>query len=179
MGKTANGQMRLFGRRSSLANAALWQTRLQGQHPYTGTIFVRRNIFILADPRRIAHRMKLHLNIADGLNNISAHGPGFVIINQQRHEAAVVVMPDRLIAPWEIGDAAALAPADFEAVLQLKPELVVFGSGAMFRFPDPRIMAMFAKAKTGFDVMDTPAACRTYNVLMNEGRNVAAALLIA
>ncbi|MEP7155635.1 MAG: Mth938-like domain-containing protein [Betaproteobacteria bacterium] len=120
--------------------------------------------------------MKLHLNITDGLNNISAHGAGFVIINQQRYETPVVVMPDRLISPWEIGDTP--SSADFEAVLQLKPELVVFGSGAAFRFPDPRIMAMFAKAKIGFDVMDTPAACRTYNVLMSEGRNVAAALLV-
>ena len=122
--------------------------------------------------------MKLHLNVTDGLNNISAHGPGFVIINQQRHESPVVVMPDKLIAPWPIGNRAALGVADFEAILQLKPELVVFGSGAAFRFPDPRIMALFAKAKTGFDVMDTPAACRTYNVLMSEGRNVAAALLV-
>ena len=122
--------------------------------------------------------MKLHLNVTDGLNNISAHGPVFVIVNQQRYESPLVVMPNQLIAPWPIADLAALGSVDFEAVLQLRPELVVFGSGGSFRFPDPRIMALFAKARIGFDVMDTPAACRTYNVLMSEGRNVAAALLI-
>ena len=67
---------------------------------------------------------------------------------------------------------------DFAALLDLKPELVVFGSGAVFRFPERRIMAAFANARIGFEVMDTPAACRTYNVLMSEGRQIAAALLI-
>ncbi len=122
--------------------------------------------------------MKLHLNTTDDLNTITAHGPGFVMINQNRHTAALVVMPDKLIAPWPVADTLVPALADFAVVLELKPELVVFGSGSAFRFPDPIIMAAFSKAKIGFDVMDTPAACRTYNVLMSEGRNVAAALLI-
>ncbi len=122
--------------------------------------------------------MKLHLNTTDGLNTITAHGPGFVMINQNRHADALIVMPDKLIAPWHIADIDAIGLADFAPVMELKPELVVFGSGATFRFPDARIMAAFSKAKIGFDVMDTPAACRTYNVLMSEGRNVAAAILV-
>ena len=122
--------------------------------------------------------MKLHLNTTEGLNTISAHGQGFVMINQTRHATAVIVMPDKLVAPWQLADANAPCLADFAALLELNPELVVFGSGAVFRFPDARIMAAFSKVRIGFDVMDTPAACRTYNVLMSEGRNVAAALLI-
>ena len=54
----------------------------------------------------------------------------------------------------------------------------MFGSGRMFRFPHPRILAAFSQRRIGFEVMDTPAACRTYNVLMSEARKVAAALLI-
>ena len=122
--------------------------------------------------------MKLHLNTTDGENTITGHGPGFVMINQQRLATALIVMPEKMIAPWPITDANALSPADFAVVMELKPELVVFGSGSTFRFPDPRIMAAFSRARIGFDVMDTPAACRTYNVLMSEGRRVAAALLI-
>ena len=122
--------------------------------------------------------MKLHLHTPDGLNSISAHGPGFVMVNNTRLESAAIVMPDKLISPWRVADPAALVLADFAAVLALKPELVIFGSGASFRFPDPRIMAAFSQARIGFDVMDTPAACRTYNVLTSEGRIVAAALLI-
>jgi len=122
--------------------------------------------------------MKLHLHSPDGQNSISGHGPGFVMVNNTRLESAAIVMPDKLISPWRVADPAALVLADFAAVLALKPELVIFGSGASFRFPDPRIMAAFSQARIGFDVMDTPAACRTYNVLTSEGRIVAAALLI-
>ena len=132
--------------------------------------------------------MKLHLNTANGLNSVTGHGPGFVQVNQARITTPLILMPDKLIAPWPIGtnaniaDAAigniTLTPADFTILIDMKPELVVFGSGSIFRFPDARILAAFSAARIGFDVMDTPAACRTYNVLMGEGRNVAAALLV-
>ena len=122
--------------------------------------------------------MKLHLNTPAGLNSISGHGPGFVIVNSMRLESAAIVMPDKLISPWLVADPSAVNLADFADLLALRPELVIFGSGASFRFPDPRIMAAFTRARIGFDVMDTPAACRTYNVLSGEGRMVAAALLI-
>ena len=126
--------------------------------------------------------MKLHLNTPDGLISISGHGSGFVLVNDThqitRLDTSAIVMPDKLVSPWLVADPATVTLADFATVLELKPELVIFGSGASFRFPDPRIMAAFSQARIGFDVMDTPAACRTYNVLMSEGRHVAAALLI-
>lgn len=123
--------------------------------------------------------MKLHLNTSDRGYTITGHGAGFVAINQTPHHSALIVMPDQLISPWSLMDPAALTPDDFAPVLVLKPELVVFGSGSVFRFPHSSVLAAFARAKMGFEVMDTPAACRTYNVLMSEGRRVAAALLIS
>ncbi len=126
--------------------------------------------------------MKLHLNTAQGQNAITGHGEGYIAVNYQRLEHAVIVMPTAPVVRWQIADFSndTVAPklADFECVLALSPELVVFGSGKIFRFPESAIMAAFARAKIGFEVMDTPAACRTYNVLMSEGRNVAAALLV-
>jgi uncharacterized protein len=122
--------------------------------------------------------MKLHLNSAAGLNNISAHGPGYVVVNGSRIDSALIVMPQQLIAPWPLAMPGQISQADFAPLLQLQPEMVVFGSGAQFRFPDPRIAAAFSAKGIGFDVMDTPAACRTYNVLLSEGRNVAAAMLV-
>lgn len=122
--------------------------------------------------------MKLHLNTSDGQNVISGHGPGFVMVNGSRLETPAIVMPDKLIVPWLVSAPPLVDLADFAPVIALKAELVLFGSGSAFRFPDPRIMAAFSQARIGFDVMDTPAACRTYNILMSEGRNVAAALLI-
>ena len=122
--------------------------------------------------------MKLHLNSADGQNAITGHGEGYVAVNRQQITQSLIVMPAQLISPWIIADAAAVSLADFNMLLELGPELVVFGSGRSFRFPDQRIMAAFSQRRIGFEVMDTPAACRTYNVLMGEGRNVAAALLV-
>ena len=124
--------------------------------------------------------VKLHLDNASGFNFITGHGPGYVAVNGGNIKNPVIVLPDRIINPWFIASATVpeLCIADFAELLALKPELVVFGSGATFRFPDSRIMAAFSHARIGFDVMDTPAACRTYNVLMGEGRHVAAALLV-
>lgn len=122
--------------------------------------------------------MKLHLNNTVGLNAITGHDDGSVSVNNQPIYHALIVTPDKIIDPWQIADFSTLSVIDFAHLLDLKPELVIFGSGKTFRFPDPRIMAAFAQARTGFEVMDTAAACRTYNVLAGEGRNVAAALLV-
>ncbi len=122
--------------------------------------------------------MKLHLNNTVGLNTITGHDDGSVSVNNQPIYHALIVTPDKIIDPWQIADLSTLSVIDFAHLLDLKPELVIFGSGKTFRFPDPRIVAAFAQARTGFEVMDTAAACRTYNVLAGEGRNVAAALLV-
>jgi uncharacterized protein len=122
--------------------------------------------------------MKLHLNTTAGLNTITGHGPGFVQVNQSRIETSLIVMPDKLISPWPVEDISTMTFADFASLVEMKPELIVFGSGPRFRFPDARIMAAFSQARVGFEAMDTPAACRTYNVLMSEARGVAAALIV-
>ena len=122
--------------------------------------------------------MKLHLNISAGFNAVTGHGLGFVVVNQQRIETSLILMADKLITPWAVAGLAGLTLADFAPLIDLNPELVVFGAGQSFQFPDRRIMAAFLAACIGFETMDTPAACRTYNVLVGEGRNVAAALLV-
>ena len=143
---------------------------------------MRRNKFILANPNSAT--VKLHLDPITGSNAISGYGPGFIAINGDKICRPVIVMPDKIFDPWPLESLSTppsvelLCIENFAALLDLKPELVVFGSGANFRFPHRHIMAAFAEAKIGFEVMDTPAACRTYNVLMSEGRNIAAALLI-
>ncbi|MEO5573854.1 MAG: MTH938/NDUFAF3 family protein, partial [Gammaproteobacteria bacterium] len=71
-----------------------------------------------------------------------------------------------------------LTAAHFDRVAILRPELVLFGSGARLRFPLPALTANLLNQGIGVEVMDTGAACRTYNILINEGRNVAAALLM-
>ncbi len=122
--------------------------------------------------------MKLHLNTNVGQNTIAGHGVGYVQVNQQRIETPLIVSPETLISPWAVNNVESLTFDDFAELIALKPALVVLGSGSKFRFPNPRLMAAFSQARIGFEVMDTGAACRTYNVLMSEGRNVIAALLV-
>ena len=123
--------------------------------------------------------MKLHLHAEHGQNTITGHGPGYVDLSGQRITSPLVVAAQTLIAPWVVPSIEKLVFDDFAAVIALRPSLVIFGSGATFRFPDTKILAAFSQARIGFDVMDTGAACRTYNVLLSEGRNVAAALLVS
>lgn len=123
--------------------------------------------------------MKLQADSVDALNTVTAYGPGWIEINRQRHEGAVLVMPEGEIAAWTVQSFEALTASDFEALLAREPELVLFGTGESQRFPHPRLTAALASAGIGVDVMNTHAACRTYNILMMEGRRVLAALLPA
>lgn len=109
---------------------------------------------------------------------VSAYGPGFVIVNGARHTAPVIVLPDRVL-PWELAGFEALAPAHAAALAALAPELVLLGTGPRQRFPHPALLQPLARARIGVEVMDTHAACRTYNILVAEGRRAAAALLPA
>jgi uncharacterized protein len=71
-----------------------------------------------------------------------------------------------------------LAADHFAAIVELAPEIVLLGTGARFTFPMPALLAPLYKAGIGVEAMDTPAACRTYNILLGEGRNVVAALIV-
>ena len=120
--------------------------------------------------------MKLHADTPTALNTVTAYGPGFIEINKVRHMSALVLSPER-VEPWSITSFEALAEADFERLRALDPEVVLLGTGARQRFPHPSLSRSLAEARIGVEVMNTPAACRTYNILMAEGRKVVAALL--
>ena len=121
--------------------------------------------------------MKLHLENNPALNTVTAYGDGYIEINRIRHERALLVQPEGQLLFWEAQGFDALAQAHFEAIVPLAPELVLLGTGARQRFPHPVLTASLMRARIGVEVMDTGAACRTYNILMSEGRRVLAALL--
>lgn len=122
--------------------------------------------------------MKLHLTQAAGQNLFTAYGDGYVQVNQQRFETSLIVMPSQLITDWPPRSLDQLTEAHFTHLATLQPEIVLLGTGAMLRFPHPRLSSPLSQAGIGFEVMDTFAAARTYNILMGEGRRVAAALLL-
>ena len=121
--------------------------------------------------------MKLHADTPTALNTVTAYGPGFIEINKVRHVSAVLLTPDR-VEPWAVGSFEALAEADLERLRALDPEVALLGTGSRQRFPHPRLSRTLNEARIGLEVMTTAAACRTYNILMAEGRKVAAALLL-
>lgn len=122
--------------------------------------------------------MKFHLATAPGVNLFSGYGDGFVAVNGVRHEVSLVVMPERIISPWDAPDFDALAPAHFEFLSGLGAEVVLLGTGARLRFPPLSLQRIFLQSGTGLETMDAMAACRTYNILAAEGRKVAAAILL-
>ena len=122
--------------------------------------------------------MKFTREQAEGRNSFTGYGEGYVEVNHRRHVASLLVTGDRVVTDWPVAGVAALAPAQLEAIAAMGPEIVLLGTGARFAFPDPRVLAPLHAARIGVEVMDTPAACRTYNILLAEGRNVVAALIL-
>ena len=122
--------------------------------------------------------MKLHLATSAGQNAITAYGEGYVTINQTRHEKSLVVTPNRLYTGWNASGFDTLTPEQIAELVPLDSEIVLLGTGDKLRFPRPEILRPLMEARIGFEVMDVRAACRTYNILMAEGRKVAAALLL-
>ena len=121
--------------------------------------------------------MKLQADRIEGQNAIARHGPDGVIVNGVEYRSSVLVPASGNPLPWPVDRFDALAAVHFEAIAALSPELVIFGSGARLRFPHPSLMKILISRRIGFETMDTAAACRTYNVLLAEGRAVVAALL--
>jgi uncharacterized protein len=120
--------------------------------------------------------VKLHASSPSGVNTITGYGEGYVLVNNERRDSSVVVLPDR-VERWETTGFDSLSPADFQFLKELGAEIVLLGTGARQRFPHPRLTAALAQAGIGLEVMDVQAACRTYNILVAEERKVAAALL--
>jgi uncharacterized protein len=121
--------------------------------------------------------MKLHLATAGGQNHFTGYGPGYVAINNVRHQTPIVVTGDS-ITGWAIGGFEELGEVHIEPLLALKPEILILGTGATLRFPRPELSRLATAAGVGFEVMDSKAACRTYNILIAEGRKVLAAILV-
>ena len=122
--------------------------------------------------------MKLTDEKIGGINLVRSYAAGEVRIGETVVRSSCLVKADRLITDWRPQTVAEIGVADMEAVLALKPEVVVIGSGPRQQFPAPEILGAVLSRGVGCEVMDTGAACRTYNILASEGRTVVAALLL-
>jgi uncharacterized protein len=121
--------------------------------------------------------MKLQPDKSDA-QTLTAHGPGWVAINNERIANSVVVGSRGERFAWACSRFEELGAEHFAQLASLGAELIIFGSGARIRFPQPAWIQPLMARRTGVETMDTGAACRTYNILAGEGRHVVAALLI-
>lgn len=121
--------------------------------------------------------MKLHQSHTAGLNVFTAYGEGYVAVNNEKHHRNLILLPDTIIQDWSNATVETLAETDMQKLLELGTEIILLGTGNRLRFPSGALLRPFAPAGIGLEVMDLQAACRTYNILVAEGRKVAAALL--
>jgi len=120
--------------------------------------------------------MKFHLEQGEGTYQIQRVDSFGATINEKVYSHNIIVMPEYL-SDWGVESFEMLEVEHFKRLRALSPELVLLGTGLRIRFPAPELLVPLINEGIGVEVMDTRAACRTYMVLMAEGRGVAAALL--
>jgi uncharacterized protein len=123
--------------------------------------------------------LKLHAQAPTNLNTVTGYGPDHIDVNRVRHSGALILTPDSPVQAWDADCLEHLEARHFEAVLAHAPELVLIGTGPAQRFLPPLLTLPLARARIGFEVMDTAAACRTFNILVAEGRRVVGAFFAA
>ncbi len=121
--------------------------------------------------------MKLQRDQLVGQNVVTACGEGYFDVNGMRHSSSLLLLPQGL-ETWGSGGFASLTAVDFEKLAQSGADILLLGTGSRQRFPAPSLLSPLMAAGIGFEVMDSAAAARTFNILMAEGRKVAALLLI-
>jgi uncharacterized protein len=122
--------------------------------------------------------LKLHLSNPGETKLFTAHDKDHVMVSGERYGHSIAVMAGEVRNDWAVPEFEALSEAHFDYFLPLKPDVLLLGTGSCQRFPHPRLYRSLTDAGVGVECMDTPAACRTYNILVVEGRKVIAAILL-
>lgn len=122
--------------------------------------------------------MRFTEDASTAINIIRGYGSGEIRINEQSIRDAVIISATSLLIEAGLRSVADLGAAQHARIRSLEPELVLVGSGPRQSFPDNSFGAQFLRENIGYEVMDTGAACRTFNVLVSEGRRVVAVLLL-
>jgi len=123
--------------------------------------------------------MKIHLlDTGDTPYLIRAHTADSITIGNTAYTQSLVISPASLLTDWGPQSGDVLAATDLDVLLELGPELVLIGTGAKQVFPSGSVLQSIVERQIGYEIMNTPAACRTYNILVAEGRTVVAGLII-
>lgn len=121
--------------------------------------------------------MKLHSTETQQYQTVTAYDSSGVEINAIHYSHSLIVLPEIKPIEWEVTSFESLQASDFEPIGHQNPDVVILGTGAKQRFVHPRLINALTQRRIGVECMDNQAACRTYNILMAEGRKVALALI--
>ena len=121
--------------------------------------------------------MKLSLSDESHSFHITSYEEGSFSVNLQPYSGSHIFTGDKPPAPWNISTIEELTPALLQIEDILKQDLVIIGTGKTLVFPDDQSLSYLYDMQVGFEIMDTAAACRTFNILLSEGRNALAALI--
>ena len=122
--------------------------------------------------------MQFTLETPSQVNVVRAYSRSELRIGETRVRTSCIVTADRLITDWAPQSFQALEPEHLMALLSLEPQIVLLGTGPQQRFPCPAIRSALSERGVGLEAMDLGAACRTFNILVQEERRVAAALFL-
>lgn len=122
--------------------------------------------------------MKLHTSNTKQYQTVTGYDDLGVEINAAPFHYSLIVLPETPPRAWPVSNFESLEAAHFEQIAQDAPDVVILGTGARQRFVHPRLIASLSDQRIGVECMDSKAACRTYNILMGEGRKVTLALII-
>jgi uncharacterized protein len=120
--------------------------------------------------------VKFTLESDANVNLITAYGAGEIRVRERILRGNLIITPAEIIEDWPVASIDTLDMTALEPALALAPDLIILGTGQQLRFPPRGLRGQMQARSIGFEVMDTPAACRTYNVLVLEGRKVVASL---
>ena len=124
--------------------------------------------------------MDITQDFADAKFIITGYTPGCVFINNEPHQQSFITSPETLITPWEVADIKDLNEVTLAPCFaRQRPEIMIIGTGETLLLPDPKIIALFAQHQIGIETMNTSAACRTYGILIAEGRKATVGIIFS
>jgi uncharacterized protein len=121
--------------------------------------------------------MPLAEELITGRNSIQAYQPGQITINERDYNQSLILSATEIVTPWPVTNIDELSAEQMQTIVDQKPEVILLGTGEKQQFPDIEIIGYFAQLGLGLEVMNTGAACRTFNILVAEDRQVVAAII--
>ena len=117
-------------------------------------------------------------SLESGQRIFHAYGDDFFQLGNDRIESSLIFNHGEVTSPWVEGDMTTLTVDDLKWMESNKPEVLVIGTGRRTAFPSHEVMDYLASLHVGYECMDSLSAARTFNILVTEGRNVSAAMLL-